>query len=221
MVRLGDGDLENRSRVSYAARATANIMLKNETIDIKGGHCSIHLVRPHGTWDITTGPTVSPGLSTSTVSGIPALSQDLAGILVAADDPKRGFSTPLALSSGSREDAADWLSLCCMCMCICPVCKGNWKSGWPASMTFTVENDLCLWPTDIDMFMLGSFLKKKSKLDYTHLQLDSSGLLCHCANYCPEHRILACAGKEALAGSHSSQFQPVIIRRKSLRVGLG
>ena len=107
MVRLGDRGLDNRSRGSYAARATANIMLKNETSDIKGGHCSIHWVCPYGIWDITTGPTVSPGLSTTTVSGIPALPQDLGGTLVAADDPKGDFSTPLALPAGSREDAAD------------------------------------------------------------------------------------------------------------------
>ena len=88
MVRLGDRGLDNRSRGSYAARATVNIMLKNETSDIKGDYCSIHWVCPHGIWDITTGPTVSPPPSTTSVSGIPALPQDLGGTLVAADDPK-------------------------------------------------------------------------------------------------------------------------------------
>lgn len=107
MVRLGDGGLGDRSTGSYAASAAANIMLKNETSDITGGHCSIHLVCPRGIWDVPTGPTVSPGLSASAVSRIPALPQDLGGILVAADGPKGGFSTPLALTAGSREDAAD------------------------------------------------------------------------------------------------------------------
>ena len=79
MVRLGDRGLDNRSRGSYAARATVNIMLKNETSDIKGDYCSIHWVCPHGIWDITTGPTVSPPPSTTSVSGIPALPQDLGG----------------------------------------------------------------------------------------------------------------------------------------------
>lgn len=102
---------------------------KIKTSDIKGGHRSIHLVCPRGIWDIPTGPTVSPGLSASTVSGIPALPKDLGGILVAADGPKGGFSTPLALTAGSREDAADWVSLCLYACAGALLAKETGKAG--------------------------------------------------------------------------------------------